>query len=262
MGRLRGRVALVTGGSRGIGRGIALCLAEEGADIVVNYLSHPEDAKEVAAAVEERGQRTFLWNTDVADPSAVEEMFTRAIEHFGRVDIVVANSALETRALVVDAEWETALRTIEVTQFGVFHTCQTGAKHMLNQGIRGRSAGKIVVISSIVTEIALPRMAAYSMSKAAINHFALTLAAELAPYHINVNVVAPGWTDTPGERRFYSEEELREGAKQIPWSRLGTPEDIGRAVAFLVSDDADYVTGATLRVDGGFLVGMRAAAQP
>ena len=99
-------------------------------------------------------------------------------------------------------------------------------------------------------------IAADNMAKAAINHLGRTMAAELAPYRINVNMVNPGWIDTPGERRFATEEQLREGGKRIPWGRLGTPEDVGKAVAFLVSDDADYITGATLRVDGGFLLGL------
>jgi glucose 1-dehydrogenase len=127
---------------------------------------------------------------------------------------------------------------------------------MVAQAEAGERSGKIVIISSILEEIPAPGSAAYNMAKAAINHLGRTMAAELAGHHINVNMVNPGWIDTPGERRFASEEQLHEGGKRIPWGRLGTPEDVGRAVAFLTSDDADYITGATLRVDGGFLLGL------
>jgi glucose 1-dehydrogenase len=246
-------VALVTGASRGIGRGIALRLAAEGADVVVNYRSHPEEAEEVAGQIAEYGRRALICRADVADRQAVEQMFARARAELGRLDIAVANAALSNRETVVEAKWENVQRTIEVSQFGVFHTCQFSAQQMVRQG----TGGKIIIISSIHAEIAVPGSAAYNMSKAAINHLCGTMAAELASHHINVNVINPGWIDTPGERKFANDEQLREGAKRIPWKRLGTPEDIAGVVAFLASDDADYVTGAMLRVDGGFKLGLR-----
>ncbi len=257
MRRFDGRVALITGASRGIGRGIALCLAEEGADIVVHYRTHPGEAQEVADAVAALGQRALLWQADVADRDAVEAMVKGAAGHFGRIDIAVANAAVSVRQPVVEADWSGVERTIAVSQFGVFHTCQFAAQQMIRQEQRGRSAGKIVIISSVHAELAVPNSAAYNMSKAAINHLGATMAAELTPNHINVNVINPGWIDTPGERVHATEAEIQAGAKRMPWKRLGTSEDIGKAVAFLASDDADYVTGATLRVDGGYVLGMR-----
>ncbi len=184
-------------------------------------------------------------------------MFDQAIERFGRVDIVVANAAYSERETVVDAKWENVLRTIEVSQFGVFHTCQFAAQHMVEQELTGRSRGKIIIISSILAEVAPPANGAYNMAKAAVNHLGSTMAAELAAERINVNMINPGWIDTPGERKYTSDEEMAAGARRIPWKRLGTPEDIGKAVAYLASDDADYVTGATLRIDGGFLLGLQ-----
>jgi len=127
---------------------------------------------------------------------------------------------------------------------------------MARQERVGRSAGKIVVISSIYAELAAPTSAAYNMAKAAVNHLVSTMAGELAEYQINVNVIDPGWIDTPGERRYASEEEIREGAMHLPWKRLGDVEDIGQAVVFLSSDAADYVTGSMLRVDGGYVHGL------
>jgi len=258
MGHCPGRVALITGASRGIGRGIALCLAARGADVVVNYFSHAHEAREVVQAVEALGRRGWACQADVSDRSAVARMFAEAVERFGHIDIAVANAALSIRELVIEAQWDHVLRTIAVSQFGVFHTCQMAAQQMVRQG----HGGKIVIISSILEEIAPPASAAYNMAKAAINHLGRTLAAELAVHRINVNMVNPGWIDTPGERTFASEEAIQAGARRIPWGRLGTAEDIGKAVAFLASDDADYVTGATLRVDGGFVLGLRLPESP
>lgn len=257
MQRLRDKVALITGAARGIGRGIALCMAEEGADAALNDLppDMPDvvDVRSTAAEIEALGRRALAIYGDVADRNAVERMFAAAIEHFGRIDIVVANAAFSIREPVVEAQWEHVLRTIEVTQFGVFHTCQAAARHMVARG----GPGKIIIIGSILSQIPLPTSAAYNMAKAAVNHFASTLAAELAPYRINVNVINPGHIDTPGERKFATEEELQRAARQIPWGRLGTPRDIGRAAVFLASDDADYMTGSAIYVDGGYRVGMR-----
>jgi glucose 1-dehydrogenase len=257
MARLTGKVALVTGASRGIGRGIALQLASEGADVVVNYHTHPEEAQGTADAIAKLGQRALTWQADVGDRNAVREMIDGTVAHFGYLDVAVANAAFSIREPVIEAQWEHVLRTIQVSQFGVFHTCQMAAQQMVKQCKEGRRGGKIVIISSVMEEICFPESAAYQMAKGAINCLGRTMASELAPYHINVNVVNPGWIDTPGERQFYTEDELQERGEYIPWGRLGTPEDIARTVAFLASDAAEYVTGATLRVDGGFILGLR-----
>lgn len=259
-GRLAGRSALITGAGRGIGRGVALCLAEEGADIAVNDLSPPDggdspDALETVRLVRELGRRASLHYGDVSDAARVEAMVEEATASLGRIDIAVANAAFSIRELVVDSRWEHAERTLAVTQFGVFHTCRATARQMLRQG----GGGKIVIIGSIMAELAIPTSSVYNMAKAAVNQLGRTLAAELAPHRINVNVVNPGYIDTPGERHFASEEEIARAGRAIPWGRMGTPYDIGRAVAFLCSADADYITGSALRVDGGFMVGLRLA---
>ena len=262
MKSLSGKVALVTGASRGIGRGIALSLAAGGADVVVNYRSHPDEARRVTNLVEGLGCRALPWQANVAERDAVAAMIGGAVEAFGRLDIAVANAAHSIREPVAGAQWQNVERVIQVSQFGVFHTCQFAAQQMVAQAEAGEGGGKIVIISSILEEMPAPGSAAYNMAKAAINHLGRTAAVELAPYRINVNMVNPGWIDTPGERQFATEEQLREGGKRIPWGRLGTPEDIGKAVAFLASDDADYITGATLRVDGGFLLGLTLPLAP
>jgi glucose 1-dehydrogenase len=257
--RFEGKAALVTGAARGIGQGVALCLAEAGADVVVNDLppTGEDDARETAAEIEKLGRRALVHYADVSDREQVAAMFAAGAAHFGHIDIVVANAALTMRELTVEAHWPHVLRTLEVTQFGVYHTCQMAAQHMVAQAKAGRPGGKIIIIGSVLAEIPLPTSAPYNMAKAAINHLGRTLAAELAQYRVNVNVINPGWIDTPGERKLATAAEIEAGAKRIPWGRLGTPGDIGRAAVFLASDDADYITGSALRIDGGFTLGMR-----
>jgi glucose 1-dehydrogenase len=257
MQRLTGKVALITGASRGVGRGTAICLAEEGADVLVNYRTHPDEAKEVVDAVTALGRRALAWQADVADRAQVERMVQATVEHFGHLDIAVANAAYSVRQPLLTAEWEGVKRTVDVTMFGVFHTCQFAARQMVAQ----KHGGKIIIISSRVSDMVYGDAPIYSMCKAAIDQMGRLLSSELAPHHINVNVIKPGWTDTPGERAFFSEAELERGGQVIPWGRLGTGRDIGKCVAYLASDDADYVTGAAIPVDGGYLGGMRLPAE-
>jgi glucose 1-dehydrogenase len=257
MNRLTGKTALVTGASRGIGRGIALSLAEEGADIVVNFRANGEEADATAEEIRRLGRRALVWQADVSDRSAVDEMIAGAVEEFGRLDIVVANAARSRRGHVVELEWDQILGIFDVCLFGVFHTCQLGARQMISQAEAGRGGGKIIVIGSVHSEIPVPGAAAYNMSKIAINHMARTMAVELAPYCINVNAINPGWIDTPGERSTFGDEMVDAGGERMVWGRVGCPEDIGKAAAYLASDDADYVTGSSLRVDGGFVLGLR-----
>ena len=254
MQRFEGKVALITGAARGIGRGVALCLAEEGASLIVNDLA-PTDglgARGTVQEVEALGRPAFAYDADISDRDQVAALFAAGVAHFGRIDVVVANAAFSIREPVIEARWEHVLRTLEVTQFGVFHTCQAAAQQMVRQG-----GGKIVIIGSILGEIPFLNSAAYNMAKAAVNHLGRTLAAELAAHRINVNVVNPGYIDTPGERKFATEEQIALAARSLPWGRLGTPRDIGRAVAYLASDDADYITGSALVVDGGYKLAMR-----
>ena len=254
MQRFEGKVALITGAARGIGRGVALYLAEEGASLIVNDLAPTEGlgARGTVQEVEALGRPALAYDADISDRDQVAALFAAGVAHFGRIDVVVANAAFSIREPVIEARWEHVLRTLEVTQFGVYHTCQAAAQQMVQQG-----GGKIVIIGSILGEIPFLNSAAYNMAKAAVNHLGRTLAAELAAHRINVNVVNPGYIDTPGERKFATEEQIALAARSLPWGRLGTPRDIGRAVAYLASDDADYITGSALVVDGGYKLAMR-----
>ena len=250
--RLNGKVALVTGASLGIGRACAVALADDGADVVVNYNSSAAAAAEAVREIESLGGRTFAWQADVADRAQVEAMVAETVSRFGRLDVVVSNAYQSVREPFLEVTLAGLQRTLDVTLFGAFHACQLGARQMVRQG----QGGKIVVVSSVHAEHPFGGSMAYNMAKRAIDAMALTMASELAPHRINVNVLHPGWIDTPGERKFATEEELSAEGKRIPWGRLGTPMEMGRCVAFLASDDAEYVTGATLRADGAHILGL------
>ena len=250
--RLAGRVALVTGASRGIGRGCALALAEDGADVVVNYLSHPDEAAEVVREIEAMGRRAVAHRADVADRAQVAAMIDETMARFGRLDVLVANAYRSIREPFLEMTPEGLEQTLAVTLLGAFHCCQLAARAMAARG----EGGKIIVIGSVHAEHPFAGATAYNMAKFAVDGMAQTAALELAPRHINVNVIHPGWIDTPGERRYYTEDELREEGRKIPWGRLGTPREIGRVAAFLASDDAEYVTGSIFRVDGAHVLGL------
>jgi glucose 1-dehydrogenase len=244
---LTGKVALITGASRGIGRGCAEQMARCGADVAINYRTHGDEADEVADVVRSLGRRAATFGADVSDRASVDAMVAGAARELGRVDIVVANAYYSKREPFLELDVEGVRRTLEVTLMGAFHVAQAGARQMVQQG----EGGSILFISSVLSFLPFATSMPYNTAKAGMNHMAMTIAAELAEHRIRVNVIQPGWTDTPGERQFSSEEQIREGARRLPWKRLGTPEDLGKAAAFLASDDADYITGATLKVDGG-----------
>ena len=245
---LTGKVALITGASRGIGRGCAEQMARCGADVAINYRSHGDEAEEVADVVRSLGHRAATFGADVSDRATVDAMVAGAARELGRVDIVVANAYYSKREPFLELNVDGVRKTLDVTLMGAFHVAQAGARQMVEQG----DGGNILFISSVLSYIPFGTSMAYNTAKAGMNHMASTIAAEMAEHRIRVNVIQPGWTDTPGERQFTTEEQMRESAKSLPWKRLGTPEDLGKAAAFLASDAADYITGATLRVDGGY----------
>ncbi len=202
------------------------------------------------------GQEAIFWQADVSDRDAVAAMFAGVVERFGRIDVVVSNAAMSIREPVVEAKWEQCARDTGSDPVRRLPRLPDGgaADGEAGSPIR-RSRGKIVIISSVQSEVAAPpRARPTTWPRPPSTSSAMTLAVELADQRINVNVITPGWIDTPGERAFYSEEEIQEGGRLLPWGRIGTPEDIGKAVAFLASDDADYITGTILRVDGGYVV--------
>ncbi|MCA9055608.1 MAG: SDR family oxidoreductase [Planctomycetaceae bacterium] len=244
---LSGRNILITGASRGIGRGAALAAAAAGANVGINYRSHREEAEEVADLVQSHGGRAIPLQADVSSQESVEAMVEQFVSECGPLHGFVSNAAYSDREQMIDADMEGFRRTIDVSMWGAFYGVRASAQKMVAQ----KSGGAIVVVSSPHGVIPIPTAMAYNMAKAAIDHMARTAAIELAPHRVRVNIVHPGWIDTPGERKFFSDEQLNEGARSIPWKRMGTPEEIGRLITFLLSDDADYMTGSTVLMDGG-----------
>jgi len=247
---LRNKVAIVTGASRGIGRAIALELARLGANVTVNARSHPEEGLTVVREIESLGQQAILFQGDVADRAQDERMIEQTVRALGRLDILVNNAAYSIRKPLLELDVEDVEKTWAVSLWGVFHCSQLAARQMVQQG----QGGNIVNISSVHAYRAYPNSTAYNGAKAAINHMAATWAIELAPHSICVNTIEPGWIDTPGERRFFSEEQIRESGKKLLMGRLGRAEEIAKGVAYLVSPAASYVTGTCLRIDGGFVL--------
>jgi glucose 1-dehydrogenase len=247
--KLKDKVAIVTGASRGIGRAAALELARHGADVTLSFAVHRGEAEEAAREIERLGRRALLVQGDVADRTSDERMIEETVRAFGRLDILVANAAFSIRKPFLELEVEDVERTWAVSLWGVFHCCQLAARQMVRQG----GGGNLVVVSSVHSFRPYPTATAYNAAKAAVNQMALTWAGELIRYGIRVNVLEPGWTDTPGERQFSTEEELRRGGAKVPIGRLARPEEMAKGILFLVSEeDSSYMTGGCLRIDGGF----------
>jgi glucose 1-dehydrogenase len=245
--KLQGKTALVTGAARGIGRGCALELARAGADVAVNDRAGGVQLKSVADEIEALGHRPVIVEGDIFHRPSAERVVERAVAELGHIDILLSNPAFQRRKDFLDYDPETFTKVIEGTLIGGFHTSQLAARQMVNRG-RG---GKIIFISSVHVLIPYAQSVAYNAGKSGLNHMAFTIANELSRYRINVNVIEPGWIDTPGEHEAFGDAVMAQAGATLPWGRLGTPEDIGKAAVFLASDDADYITGAALRVDGG-----------
>lgn len=243
----RGKNALVTGSSKGIGRAVAIELAKGGANVTVNYSSSRADAEEVGHVIEQAGGKALLVGCDVSDQSAVENMVQQTVDTFGGLDIFVSNAAYSDRELMVEADMKGFRRTIDISMWGAFYGLRASAQQMIKQG-RG---GAMTVVSSPHALVAFPTAMAYNMSKAAIDHMARTAAMELIRYGIRVNIFHPGWIDTPGERKFFTEDQLEAGAQALPMHRLGTSEEMAVGICFTLSNHAAYMAGSTMTMDGG-----------
>lgn len=246
--KLTGRTAFVTGAARGIGRGCALQLAVEGADVIFNDLSSSSESESLLAEIRQLGRSAEFVAGDIFELDSCRDVVSRALEVGGRFDILVSNPAFSRRWEFLQLPPEVFQQVLQGTLTSGFYVAQLVAKHMVERGGRG----KIVFISSVHARIPYIHSAAYNAAKAGLNHMAFTIAAELLPHRINVNVIEPGWIDTPGEQRTFGDEKIRAEGPRLPWGRIGQPSDIGKAAVFLASDDADYITGSTLVVDGGF----------
>lgn len=242
-----GKNAFVTGASIGIGRGVAIELAKRGANVAINFRSQRDKAEEVQREIEKLGRKCLLLQADVSEQSAVEQMVADVVKNLGSLDAFVSNAVYSDRQLMIEADMEGFKRTINVSMWGAFYGLRASTQQMVKQG----QGGSCVIVSSPHAVIPFPTAMAYNMAKAAIDHMARTAAIELAQHRIRVNIVHPGWTDTPGERKFFSDEQLYEGGKALPWKRLGTTDEVARCICHVLSDECDYMTGATTTIDGG-----------
>jgi len=246
--RLKGKVAIITGASSGIGRAIAERYAAEGAHVAVNYLPRGRNEEEAHAVVDSLATPGMTVGADVTKRPEVEGMVTAVAEKFGRLDIAVCNAGIEVKRPFLettDEEWDAV---ISVNLYGAFVTSQAAARQMVRQG----AGGKLIYTSSVHEDIPFPGYTSYCASKGGVRMMMRNLAVELAAHRINVNNIAPGAIATPINQNVLDDPRAKEEAvSEIPWGRFGRPEEVAAVAAFLASDDADYVTGSTYYVDGG-----------
>ncbi len=241
---LQGKVAIVTGAGKGIGKGIVLALAHEGCSVVVSDIDEAGCA-ETAREVEALGVKALCVPCDVSSRAAVENLFKQTLEAFGKIDIAVNNAGIYPSVSLADMTEDDWDQVIDVNLKSVF-LCAKEAAKALPEG------GRIISISSIASFVGFDGLAHYCASKSGINGLTRVLALELAPRKITVNAVAPGAIDTPGLNRDMTEKEKQQTLPLIPLGRLGQPADIASMVVFLASDKASYITGQTIVVDGGW----------
>ena len=244
MSSLAGKVAIVTGSSRGIGRAIAERLGQDGANVVVTYAGNQGKAEEVVAAMQANGTEAIALQVNMRNLSNVRDLFQQTLSRFGKFDILVNNAAgvnlFKSTAEMTEDEYNSMF---DITR-GVYFALQQAAHHIAD-------GGRIINISTSGTVMAIPAGGAYAASKAAIEQFSFALAKELGVRGITVNAVSPGVTETDG--LVLDREQVNQMIAQTPLGRLGHPEDVASAVAMLVSDDASWITGQSLRANGGIV---------
>lgn len=244
---LKGKVAIVTGGSRGIGKAIVLELTRLGASVVINYSKDDESAISTLDEVKSLGGYGILIKGNVSDYDFCNELVTKCLNIFGKIDILVNNAAISKVGLFIDMKEEEFNQLINVNVKSLFNMSKNVMPHMIARG-----CGNIVNISSMWGNVGASCEVAYSASKGAVNMFTRALAKEVAPMNIRVNAVAPGVIKTK-MNSWLSKEELNDLQEEIPMGRLGEPKEVAKAVAFLVSQDSSYITGQILNVDGAII---------
>jgi glucose 1-dehydrogenase len=246
--KLEGKTVLITGGSQGIGQGIAFRLAEEGADIVVDYVGNSQAADTTVAQIQKRGRRALAIEADISSVDQIHSMMKQAVDSFGGVDILINNAGVEKHASIWEAAEHDYDLVLSINLKGAFFASQAFAQ----QRMAVKKPGKIINISSVHEELPFPHFTSYCASKGGIKMMMRNLSIELAPYGITVNNIAPGAIETPINTALLDDpSKLKALLGNIPLGRLGQVNDVAGAAAFLASSDADYITGATIVVDGG-----------
>ena len=245
---ISGKVALVTGGSRGIGKAIALQLASAGADVAINYSSREEEALEVKKEIEAMGRKAFVIKANVASMEETENMISEVAKELGSLDILVNNAGITKDNLLIKMKEEDFDKVIDVNLKGTFNCIKCASKLMIK-----KRQGRIINMASVVGIVGNPGQANYCASKAGVIGMTKSLAKELAGRNININAVAPGFIDTD-MTKVLKDEAKDAMVKNIPLGRGGTPEDIAKAVLFLSSSLSDYITGQVINVDGGMVM--------
>jgi glucose 1-dehydrogenase len=253
--RLKGQKVLVTGANSGIGRGVALAMGQAGADVLVNYRGGEDSAQEVADKIRSFGSNATVHQCDVSREDQVQAMFRRMFDEFGTVDVLVNNAGLQQDARLEEMTLDQWNKVISVNLTGQFLCAREAVREFKRRGVRqgvSCAAGKIICISSVHEVIPWAGHVNYAASKGGINMMMRSIAQEVAPYRIRVNSIAPGAIRTPINRQAWeTPEAYQELLRLIPYKRIGEVEDIGRVAAWLASDEADYVHGTTIFVDGG-----------
>lgn len=256
--KLSGQTALVTGANSGIGRGVAIALAQNGANVVVNYVTHPEAAEEVVQQIMAGGGNAISIRADVSIEADVINMYDAMLREYGTIDILINNAGLQKDAAFHEmtlAEWNLV---INVNLTGQFLCAREAVKEFLKRGVvpeRSAAAGKIISMSSVHEIIPWAGHVNYAASKGGISMMMKSMAQELAPHKIRINSIGPGAIQTPINKvAWETPEALNKLLTLIPYGRIGQPEDIGKVAVWLASDESDYLTGTTIFADGGMLL--------
>ena len=246
--KLEGKTVLITGGGQGIGQGIACRLAEEGANIVIDYVGNPQPANDTVAQIQKRGTKALAVEADISSVDQIHSLMKQAVEYFGAVDVLINNAGVEKHASIWEASEHDYDFVLNINLKGAYFACQAFVQHCMAV----KKPGKIINVSSVHEDLPFPHFTSYCASKGGMKMMMRNLSIELAPYGITVNNIAPGAIETPINTALLNDPvKLKALLENIPLGRLGQVSDVAGVAAFLASADSDYVTGTTIVIDGG-----------
>ena len=246
--KLEGKTVLITGGGQGIGQGIAYRLADDGANIVIDYVGNPQSADDTIAQIQKKGRKALAAEADISSVDQIHALMKRAIDYFGAVDILINNAGLEKHASIWEASERDYDLVLNVNLKGAYFASQAFVQHRMAV----KKPGKIINVSSVHEDLPFPHFTSYCASKGGMKMMMRNLSIELAPYGITVNNIAPGAIETPINTALLNDPaKLKALLENIPLARLGQVSDVAGVASFLASSDSDYITGATIVVDGG-----------